>query len=321
MATGPIHMPYRRDTCLCGCERKPRAGHLFAWGCKANATAEQFRTVWTELHRTAPLCKCGCGRRVRLNFRNFDAWVRVGAQPLFNQYADGCTQCSSNQSLALSTLEKQAILGTLLGDSSICYPNPYSKSPRLSSTHGYCQKEWAEHKAAFLHRLNATTYICKNDGWGEQSIRTRTACNPSLIAIHDLVVSRKKKRVSREWLDAIGDIGLAWWICDDGSVTPTGLFLHTEGFSKRDNELIAEWFCDHIGKTTVVQNKRKKAYFISIASWTQIEVGRRVKPYIPDCMRYKLVSCNESRPRKSGGRVRHRSRRQPLFFCEQPASS
>ncbi len=245
-----------------------------------------------------------------------EAWIASKCQPLYNQYVDGHLGCTTDQTLELTSLERQAILGTLLGDSSIGYPNPYSKSPRVYSTHGYVQKEWAEHKAAYLHRLNATTRVAKNDGWGDQSICTATACNPALIEIQSLVIKRKKKRVSREWLDGIGDIGLAWWLCDDGSVGNKSMFFHTEGFSKCQNELIAEWFCDNIGRATVCQNKRKRAYLINIASWTQIEIGRRVSPYVPECMRYKLVPCDENRPRKPNGRIRHRSRREPLFFCQ-----
>jgi len=69
-----------------------------------------------------------------------EAWIAGGCQPLYNQYTDGHGNCGSNQALQLTTRERQAILGTLLGDSSIGYPHSGSKSPRLYSTHGYVQK-------------------------------------------------------------------------------------------------------------------------------------------------------------------------------------
>lgn len=319
MASSTILIPYRRDTCLCGCGGRPRRGSLHCWGHVRLSTREQREAVWRELHANAPQCACGCGTPVRPGYSDFDAWVRNGCLSRYNQYADGHANCTSNQLLQLEEKEKQAILGTLLGDSSIGYPHRYSKSPILYSTHGYVQKEWAEYKAAFLHRLNPKTRIAKNDGWGELSVRTSTPCNPALRAIHDLVIKGHGKAVSREWLDGIGDVGLAWWLCDDGSATHNGLSLHTEGFSKTENELIADWFCDNIGKATVGYVKRKDLYCIHIASWTQIEVGRRVAPHVPECMRYKLVPCDENRPRKGNGRIRHRSRREPLFFCQQPA--
>jgi len=319
MATSSILIPYRRDTCLCGCGRRPRAGGLYAWGHSSRATRKQLASVWRELHDNAPCCACGCGQQVAPEYRDMDAWIRNGYRSRYNRYADGHTKCGSNQSLALTTLERQAILGTLLGDSSIGYPNSHSKSPRLYSTHGYVQKEWAEHKASCLHRLNARTRVAKNDGWGDKSICTATACNSALIDIYNTVVKRKTKRVSLEWLNGIGDIGLAWWLCDDGSVGPRTMFFHTEGYSQRENDIIADWFCDNIGKATVVSCKGR--HLISIASWTQIELGKRVSPYVPECMRYKLVPCDENRPRKPSGRIRHRSRREPLFFCQQPSGS
>lgn len=321
MARSTVRIRYRRDTCLCGCGQKPRDGRLFWWGHRKRATRQQFEDCFHWLNGIAPLCACGCGTQTRCMYGSVDAWVDSGCLPFFRQYADGHENCTSNQLLELTTLERQAILGTLLGDSSITYPHKRSQAPRISSNHGLVQKCWAEHKSAFLHRLNASTCIAKNRGWGDNSVRTSTPCNPSLIEIHRLVTRCGKKYVSREWLDSIGDIGLAWWLCDDGSAGTKTLQLHTEGFSLEHNELIADWFCDNIGKTTVVNNRAKGLSFINFASWTQVEIGRRVSPYVPECMRYKLVPCDENRSRKSGGRVRHRSRNEPLFFCQQPAGS
>lgn len=321
MATRKRLIRYRRDTCLCGCGQRLLDSDVFTrHGHSKRVSRSQWKSAFEDVNRFAPQCLCGCGQKTRLSFTDWKKWCKQ--RTLYAaDYADGHCGCTSNQSLELTTEERQAILGTLLGDSSIGYPNSYSKSPRLSSTHGYVQREWAEHKAKFLHRLDAKTRVAKNDGWGDMSVCTATACNPSLIDIDKLVKRRGKKNVSREWLNSIGDIGLAWWLCDDGSVTANSMFLHTEGFSQKENELIADWFCDSIGKATVVYNKAKDLYFISIASWTQIEVGKRVSQYVPECMRYKLVPCDENRTRKPNGRVRHRSRRESLLLREQPAGS
>lgn len=320
MARSTIRIGYRRDTCLCGCGKQPKQGKLFWPGHKQLATRQQLSDFFDELNSLAPLCACGCGTQTRSMYNSVDTWSKH-CRPEFRQYADGHDNCNSNQLLELTTLERQAILGTLLGDSSIGYPNKRSKAPRICSTHGFVQKEWAEYKAAFLRRLGAKTRIAENGGWGETSVCTATSCNPSLIEIDNLIKRRGKKKASRQWLDAIGDIGLAWWICDDGSASAKSLFLHTEGFSRQGTELIAEWFCDTVGKTSVVRNKSKGLFFISFASQTQIAIGNRVSQFVPECMRYKLVPCNEDRCRKPGGRVRHRSRGQSLLLCEQPAGA
>lgn len=321
MATRKRLIRYRRDTCLCGCGQRLLDSDVFTrHGHSKRVLRSQWKSAFEDVNRFAPQCLCGCGQKTRLAFTDWKKWCKQ--RTLYAaDYAEGHCGFTTNQSLELTELERQAILGTLLGDSSIGYPHDGSVAPRLYSTHGYVQKEWADHKASFLHRLSATTRVVANAGWGEQSVCTSTGCNPSLVEIYDLVTQQGEKRVSRQWLDGIGDIGLAWWICDDGSASAKSMFLHTEGFSKQENELIAEWFCDNIGKATVCQNKQKKAYLINIASWTQIEVGKRVSQYIPECMRYKLVACDENRPRKPNGRIRHRSRRESLLLCEQYAGS
>lgn len=316
MARSTVRIPYRRDSCLCGCGEKPRGGHLFVTGHKSRATYQQLSDCFEWLNSIAPPCKCGCGLKTRSLYASVETWAKH-CSPEFRQYAAGHENCTSNQLLELTTEERQAILGTLLGDTSIGYPNNQSRSPRLASTHGIPQQQWAEHKAKFLHRLNPQTKVVTNAGWGECSVTTTTSCNPALIAIDGFVKSRGTKTVTKAWLDAIGEIGLAWWICDDGSSGPKTLQLHTEGFSLEENELIADWFCDNIGKATVVHNRAKNLCFINFASWTQLEIGNRIRPYVPDCMQYKLVPCDPNRKRKSCGRVRHRSRHEPLFFCQQ----
>lgn len=296
MATGAIRVPYRRDTCVCGCGRQPREGSLFAWGHKNGASDAAFDLAWKELHENSPVCQCGCGTNVRPAFSAKDKWISCGMPAQYNRFADGHKKCTTDQTLQLTTLERQAILGTLLGDTSIGYPHKNSRNPRLSSTHSDKQFSWAEHKANFLHRLKATTRIAVNDGHGDMSVRTVTACNPCLAPILDLVHWGGRKRVSREWLEGIGDIGLAWWICDDGSGSQKSLVLNTQAFSTKECLIITGWFCDTLGRATVCGIEGR--HTIHISSWAQVEVGERVGRYVPNFMRYKLAACDPNRPRK-----------------------
>ncbi|MBK8184852.1 MAG: hypothetical protein IPK63_19000 [Candidatus Competibacteraceae bacterium] len=39
---------------------------------------------------------------------------------------------------------------------------------------------------------------------------------PCLADVYDICVKDGEKTLAVKWLDQIGEIGLAWWFCDDG---------------------------------------------------------------------------------------------------------
>ncbi|MFM7369684.1 MAG: hypothetical protein ACKO2Z_18230, partial [Sphaerospermopsis kisseleviana] len=98
-----------------------------------------------------------------------------------------------------------------------------------------------------LTELRPKLRVTKNQGYGNISVTCNTGCHPQLKEVFDIVKpSRDKKIVSMEWLNKITPEGLAWWFCDDGSLSlsPEGspqIQLHTEGFSAAENQLIATW--------------------------------------------------------------------------------
>lgn len=190
--------------------------------------------------------------------------------------------------LALSRRERQAILGTLLGDTSILVPNKRSKSPRLASNHSTVQYEWALHKARVLRRLRPVVEIVENKGYGAELVRFRSSCLPALCGIYDLV-GAGHKRVNPKWLDAIGRIGLAWWYCDDGNFQrKSGIVtFHTEGFSVYENRIMRSWFARRYGDAKIYRHKR--GYRVVVLPRVCAErMFRDIAAFVPKCMRYKL---------------------------------
>lgn len=245
--------------------------------------------MYLALVADAPPCACGCGKPVRPRATDPDAFRRSGNRK-YRLYRHGHDKRPSNWQHELSTPERQAILGTLLGDSSIHLPGNRSTNPRLVANHGVVQRQWAEHKAALLAPLNVRVTEAVNGGHGDRVVRMATSCLPCLEPIRRLVAPDGEKRPSRAWLDGLGGLGLAWWIGDDGSSgtgNSPGFHLHTEGFRRDDVELIADWFRDTYGSVTV--GKVRPYLYVSAAA-------RRaflplVEPHLPACMAYKLKSC------------------------------
>jgi hypothetical protein len=304
--------------CLCGCGRDPGKHKRVAVECEESYSIMQ----WNKLIENAPECRCGCGRKVEPSMQ-FDYWKTVGRPKTYKQYFRGHANFKGNVEYVLTKHERMAILGTLLGDTSICYPHKGSKYPRLSSTHGLVQKDWAEYKASFLGNIGVSTRITKNAGYGDYSVASASKTVSCLDEIFRITRGGDsgKKFVTREWLDQIGDVGLAWWIADDGCYSKSNMRICTDGFTEGEQHTIAQWFCDNYGSTWPLSNGRG-SYFINFASWTALEVCNEIRSHLPESMQYKLGRDRfRAANRRVGKRLRHNCGRYPLFFCQQPSCS
>lgn len=196
--------------------------------------------------------------------------------------------------LVLEPVERKWILGTLLGDTSISRPNARSKSPRIYANHSAKQSEWAFYKARRLFRLGPKVDFVENKGFGSELVRMRTSCLPCLNEVHELTRPNGPKQPSRDWLDALGQEGVAWWYCDDGNLLRSAFnaAFHTEGFGEEGTTTIADWVRSKYGAANIYQHRR--GYFHirmpRIATESMFEdIGR----HIPECMRYKLGDSNQ----------------------------
>jgi hypothetical protein len=250
---------------------------------------EEWARIFERLLADAPPCACGCGEPVRPLCGSLDAFIRDRKRGYF-RYRKGHDKRPPNWSVELTPTERQAVLGTLLGDSSIGLPNPRSLNPRLTANHSAEQRAWVEHKAALLGRLGVKVHEETNRGYGRMHVRMATRCLPCLEPIRRLVAPGGRKLVTWEWLEAIGPIGLAWWICDDGGSSGRGFLLHTEGYARAEVDLIAAWFAETYGPVSV--GKKRPSLYVS-------REARRaflplIEAHVPASMTYKLRACREA---------------------------
>lgn len=273
--------------CKCGCGQqvfRDSRGRIrkYHTSCKKNSGPRlDWETRFTQSIENAPLCKCGCAEKVKTPFRDA-ADMRAHRGRSYPKFLLGHDKRPKGHGLKLNHLEQSAILGTLLGDGSISYPNKRSKNARLAWTHGECQAGWVYHKAAALWRLNPVVRFAPSAGYGETSVRMHTSCLPSISTIYSIVHDGTRKRVTREWLERLGDVGMAWWFCDDGHWSGT-MFFHTEGYSEKENKLIADW----IGQASIDHNQKGQPY-IRVKKRRALEIMGEIKPHIPECMAYKI---------------------------------
>jgi superfamily II DNA or RNA helicase len=156
-----------------------------------------------------------------------------------------------------SETQWQVLLGSLLGDSSIANPNR-----NLSGmSFGHCEKQ--RDLLAFKHGVLSSLGVSeinwginrgypKKDGTEKLHGRFTLDGNPSLSQFIDSADIRRegKKRVTTEWLDRIGPLGMAVWYADDGSLnshinndgtTSYYVNISTHGFTREDHEVMVGW--------------------------------------------------------------------------------
>jgi hypothetical protein len=199
---------------------------------------------------------------------------------------------------SLSAREKQIVLGTVLGDSSISYPDKlYSRYPRLSYNHGICQLAYAKWKAQSLPSLSATGREVANDGYGERLWQAHTVCHPWLEAVHRMCYSEGKKTVTTAWLNTLGPLAIAVWVMDDGACQDGQLFMHTEGFAEAENQLTQAWFAA-LGFSPRVDRTRTY-FFLRFPTADTREIARQIRPHMHPAMLYKLPSLGQTDIRKA----------------------
>lgn len=211
-----------------------------------------------------------------------------------------------HQHVMLTELQRQVILGSLLGDMSISMG--YGKrNPRLDILHSTKQTEYVMWKYDVLENLVGTkpSVISELTDFGSgyskinYKMRFNTRLLPCLLPIYSLVRGDGNKYISKSWLDEIVDpIGLAVWYMDDGSSTDKYHISFALGLiSPKECSVLQDWMLQkwdinsHIYKIKCVMPK----YLHSIHSVLSIGLKSNlrkfkelVEPYIISSMRYKI---------------------------------
>lgn len=214
----------------------------------------------------------------------------------------------------LSYIEKQVILGSLLGDMSIQRNKSQSLRfkdsdkcrCRIKMVHGESQFDYIDFKRNLFQSVdfNKRDFLHSGfDGYDPKPMRTYVSrTSAAFSSVYDLVIkktdSKSKKKVSREWLDCLDDMGLAIWYMDDGSIgirklkdgsVSCSISLHTSGFTNKENQIIADWLLAKGYKVSVVSaGSKKEIWKIDLSSESSMKFATAIAPYVPESMRYKL---------------------------------
>lgn len=167
--------------------------------------------------------------------------------------------------------QEQIVLGGLLGDSSLSHPN--RKQCGVCFGQSTKQETYLRFKRNALEPLGVSDlsyYQTEFQSNTQQMVRFRLNANPALMSTLDRarVWVEGRKRITADLLDHIGPLGLAVWYGDDGSIqeqynedgtlASRHIVLHTEGFSREENEILAGWLRWKWGVRAKVTKQKKR---------------------------------------------------------------
>lgn len=195
--------------------------------------------------------------------------------------------------VGLTEIEKQVILGTLLGDGSCTYYQEQDKTrdKGIRFCHSRKQEEYVKFKASLLQRLGGQVKnIVASNSYGKEKTQYQSLVNSGISLCYNVAYKNYHKQVSYEWLQQLGWLGFAIWYMDDGSLQTgcknNSIHLHTEGYTKDEVELICKFYTDK-GYKSYVQHY-KEYYIINFSTEASELIWKEIRKFIPECMQYKL---------------------------------
>ncbi len=201
------------------------------------------------------------------------------------------------QKLALTDLQREILVGLLLGDACLETQNR-GRTYRLKIEHSVAQAEYVQHLYEVFRdwvlqepqiksqRIAGTVYqklwfTTVSHGafrfYAQQFYRNGTKVVPKLI--HRLLTAR----------------GLAYWFMDDGSIKSKqskGVLLNTQGFAEQDVARLIKVLREKLG-LEAKSRRQPEGQQIYISGRSYERFRALVEPYLIPQMRYKLPSARK----------------------------
>lgn len=198
-----------------------------------------------------------------------------------------CSRIKSNFSLSL--IQKDVLIGTLLGDGGICLKGRFA---RLHIKHSISQIPLVEYKKKVFENITVMSVRVFKQKVGKLDYKFAefvTLTHPEFLNFYNLFYSKARKVVPNDIkLLLRNPLSLAVWFMDDGSAEYAGASLQTHSFTKFEVDLLRETIESNFGiKTTKRLNKSKWIIYFPKASLSRLKrvIGKFVLPEF----RYKLV--------------------------------
>lgn len=145
---------------------------------------------------------------------------------------------SNLRKLSLTNREKQFVLGSLLGTSSLIFPKNAS-NPHLQMRESRSKgAEWLRCKAEELKKFSRK----KSFTVDKDSFRWNSISDPCWLDFYNLCYKNRNKTITLKWLDQLQDIGITTWFIDKGIITQKNCMLRISRLEQESIDCCIEYF-------------------------------------------------------------------------------
>ncbi|MCZ2224540.1 MAG: hypothetical protein LC122_13025 [Chitinophagales bacterium] len=198
--------------------------------------------------------------------------------------------------ISLNDNQKSLIVGTLLGDGSLI-KNKNRKFPYLKVSHCEKQKDYLIWKKDILGEL-VNSVSCYNDKRGNSIMHSfNSLSSKEFIDTYNLFYDNNKKVIREDLINHLNEFGIAVWFMDDGSSQKSSSRFSTEGFSVEENKILQKILKNKFDietKISYYSRNDKKYNYLLLNKNNTIKLNNIIKPFVIDCMKYKLLDCSST---------------------------
>jgi recombination protein RecA len=181
---------------------------------------------------------------------------------------------------SLSEVQREIIIGTLLGDGSMrCKTNAL-----LEINHSVHQKGYVDWKYRHLSELVRTPPKARNGNQGRTAYRFVTRSLAELTPFYRLFYESGRKVIPEV---ALTPLTLAVWFMDDGCRSRRAVYLNTQQFTGGAQEALLGMLRDQWSINGTL-NKDKGYYRIRISVAGTAKLVELIEPYVIPELSYKL---------------------------------
>ena len=179
----------------------------------------------------------------------------------------------------LTNWQRQIVLGTILGGSSIVKPSK-GRNCYLFMRSRY--RDWLAYKSHELNIFSSQRPFTEEGN----TLRWHSNCYPVFNEFRDLFYVDGVKAVKMEILDTLKDTGLAIWYGDCGKLKSNKVILNTHKFGEEGTATIARYFTE-VGISSELSTERKN-YRVQMSEEGSEKFLKTVAHRLPEFMHARL---------------------------------
>ena len=198
----------------------------------------------------------------------------------------------------ITKFQKDLINGSILGDARL-ESRSNDCSARLRIHHSERQKEFVFWKYEILRNWvscppkRILCWINPRDKEKYYSWYFHTLTLSELKDFYLAYYSKNKKILPRDLKERLNPMSLAVWFMDDGCNTGNSIILNTHNFSDSEHKELVEILRERFDLNTSI-NKDRDKFRLRLSRENAQKLLVIVSPFIPDCMKYKIVPVETS---------------------------